>query len=359
MGREEEGEEGTKKGEEIVWEMASQRDAFGKTLVELGRADQNIVVLSADLSTSTKTSYFEKEFPERFFNMGVAEQNMMGVAAGLAASGKTVFVSTFSVFAAGRAYDQVRQSIAYPKLNVKIIATHGGITVGPDGATHQIAEDLALMRVLPNMTVVVPADALETAKAVREAAKYDGPVYVRLGRANVPTITKEEDPFKIGEATIMRDGDDVTLIGTGIMVSQCLKAAEMLKTKKIDARVINMSTIKPLDEKSIIKAARDTGAVVTAEEHNVAIGMGTAIAMVLVEHKHVPMSHVGIPDVFGESGEPEELMEKYGLTVDNIVAAAEDVLRRKDKIGLFKRLKKEGKGEKKKGRKKAKKGGKR
>ncbi|RLF48927.1 MAG: transketolase family protein [Thermoplasmata archaeon] len=316
-----------------MWEMESQRVAFGETLVELGKERSDIVVLSADLASSPKASMFAKEFPERFFNMGVAEQNMMGVAAGLAASGKIVFVTTFSVFASGRAYDQVRQSIAYPKLNVKIVASHGGITVGPDGATHQITEDIALMSVLPNMTVIVPADAVETKKAVRAAVQYNGPVYIRLGRANVPTITREEDKFKIGRATILREGDDVALIGTGIMVSQCLKAAEILSKKGIDAMVINMSTIKPLDEKTIIKAADRTGAIVTAEEHNVTMGMGTAIAMVLGEHRQVPMHLVGIPDVFGESGEPEELMKKYGLTVEDVVKAAEDVVARKGKKG--------------------------
>jgi transketolase len=323
-----------------MWEMANQRDAYGNTLVEIGRNRQDIVVLCADLSCSCKTSYFENEFPERFFNLGVAEQNMMGVAAGLAASGKTVFVSTFSVFASGRAYDQVRQSIAYPRLNVKIVATHGGITVGPDGASHQIAEDLALMRVLPNMTVIVPSDANETINAVKEVVEMEGPVYIRLGRANVPIITDANEKFKIGKAKLMRNGKDVTLIGTGIMVSQCLKAAEILAMDGIDARVINMSTIKPLDEDIIIKAAKETGCVVTAEEHNVAIGMGTAIAMVLVEHKHVPMSHVGIPDTFGESGEPDELMEKYGLTVNDIVEAAKKVLKRKDKISRLEKMRK-------------------
>ncbi len=323
-----------------MWEMANPREAYGKTLVEIGRSRQDIVVLCADLSCSCKTNFFEAEFPERFFNLGVAEQNMMGVAAGLAASGKIVFVSTFSVFASGRAYDQVRQSIAYPKLNVKIVATHGGITVGPDGASHQIAEDLALMRVLPNMTVIVPSDANETINAVREVVDMDGPVYIRLGRANVPSITDANEKFKVGKSKLMRKGKDVTLIGTGIMVMQCLKAAEILATEGIDARVINMSTIKPLDEDAIIKAAKETGCVVTAEEHNIAIGMGTAIAMVLVEHKHVPMSHVGIPDVFGESGEPDELMEKYGLTVENIVNGAKKVLKRKDKISRLEKMRK-------------------
>jgi transketolase len=315
----------------LQWKIESQRTAFAKTLVELGKGRKDIVVLTADLSSSVKTHLFAEEFPERFFNLGIAEQNMMSVAAGLAASGNTVFVSSFAVFATGRVYDQIRQSIAYPKLNVKIVATHAGITVGGDGASHQILEDIALMRVLPNMTVIVPADAPETAKAVRAAVEWDGPVYIRLGRADVPTITKEEDGFTIGKATTLRDGADVTLIGTGIMVAKCLQAAEALSKHRIDARVINLSTIKPIDKKMIIKAARETGAMVTAEEHNVAVGVGSAIAMTLVENAHIAMKRVGIPDVFGESGESGELMEKYGLTAENIIDAAHDVIRRKGK----------------------------
>ncbi|UCF07221.1 MAG: transketolase family protein [Thermoplasmata archaeon] len=320
--------------------MESQRMAFAETLVELGRERGEIVVLNADLSSSTKTQQFFNEFPERHFNFGIAEQNMMSTAAGLAAAGKTVFVSTFAVFGTGRVYDQIRQSIAYPRLNVKIVVTHAGITVGGDGATHQITEDIALMMVLPNMAVIVPADARETSKAIKAAADYDGPVCVRLGRADVPTITSEDEPFEIGKATLLRDGKDVTLIGTGIMVSVCLDAAEVLKKKGVDARVINMSTIKPIDEEMLGKAARETGAIVTAEEHNVEMGMGTAISMVIAEKKHVPMKRVGIPDVFGESGSSDDLMEKYGLTVKNIVSAAHDVLRRKDKMTRLQRMSK-------------------
>jgi len=324
--------------------MDSQRKAFATTLVELGGERSDIVVLNADLSSSTKTIEFANVFPERHYNFGIAEQNMMSTAAGLAAAGKTVFVSTFAVFGTGRVYDQIRQSIAYPNLNVKIVVTHAGITVGGDGATHQITEDIALMMVLPNMTVIVPADAVETAKAIKAAAEWDGPVCVRLGRADVPTITAEKDSFEIGKASILRKGKDVTLIGTGIMVSVCLDAAEELKKEGVDARVINMSTIKPIDEDALGKAAVETGAIVTAEEHNVEMGMGTAISMVIAEKKHVPMKRVGIPDVFGESGSSDELMEKYGLTVKNIVNAAHDVLRRKDKLSrlqlMSKRLKK-------------------
>lgn len=333
--------------------MESQRKAFATALVELGRERNDIVVLNADLSSSTKTIEFANEFPERHFNFGIAEQNMMSTAAGLAAAGKTVFVSTFAVFGTGRVYDQIRQSIAYPKLNVKIVVTHAGITVGGDGATHQIAEDIALMMVLPNMTVIVPADAVETSKAIKAAADYDGPICVRLGRADVPTITSEKAPFEIGKATVLRKGNDVTLIGTGIMVSVCLDAAEALKKEGVDARVINMSTIKPIDKDMLGKAAFETGAIVTAEEHNVEMGMGTAISMVIAEKKHVPMKRVGIPDVFGESGSSDELMEKYGLTVKNIVNAAHDVLRRKDKLTRLQQFgKKWKKHEKRKERKK-------
>ncbi|MCU0859765.1 MAG: transketolase family protein [Thermoplasmata archaeon] len=313
----------------MQWKIESQRKQYGKALVQLGKERGDIVVLDADLSSSTRTADFAAAFPERFFNVGIAEQNMMDTAAGLASSGKTVFASTFAVFGTGRCYDQIRQSIAYPKLNVKIVASHAGITVGGDGASHQIIEDIALMRVLPNMTVIVPVDAPETYKVIQTVAKIPGPVYVRIGRADVPTVTDPAAPFEINSAQTMRDGNDVTLIGCGIMVSKCLEAAEELKKHGVDARVINLHTVKPLDEKTIVKAARETGAVVTAEEHSVMMGMGSAVAISLVENFHVPMKRVGIPDVFGESGGCDELMAKYGLTVDNIVEAAHDVLKRK------------------------------
>jgi len=311
------------------WKMESQRKNYSKALVELGRLRKDIVVLDADLSTSTQTVKFAEAFPERFFNCGIAEANMMDTAAGLAASGKTVFVSTFAVFGTGRCYDQIRQSIAYPKLNVKIVVSHAGITVGGDGASHQITEDIALMRILPNMTVIVPVDAPETYRVIQEIVKNKDPTYVRLGRADLPTVTQDIDNFEIGKAIQMRDGTDVTLVGTGIMLSRCLKAAEELKKHGISARVINMSTIKPLDEKIIVKSARETGALVTAEEHSILEGLGSAIAMVLGENANVPLRRVGIPDVFGESGDSEELMERYGLTAENIVNAAHDVLSRK------------------------------
>ncbi|MBU0686010.1 MAG: transketolase family protein [Thermoplasmatota archaeon] len=313
----------------MKWKEESQRKQYGKALVELGKERSDIVVLDADLSSSTRTADFAAVFPERFFNCGIAEQNMMDTAAGLAASGKTVFVSTFAVFGTGRCYDQIRQSIAYPNLNIKIVASHAGITVGGDGASHQIVEDIALMRVLPNMTVIVPADSPETYKAVKTVASMPGPVYVRIGRSDIPSITDHASPFEVDKAPVMRDGKDITLIGCGIMVSKCLEAAEELVKHGVDARVVNLHTIKPLDEKTIVRAARETGGVVTAEEHSVMMGMGSAVAMVLVENFHVPMKRVGIPDVFGESGACDELMGKYGLTVDNIVEAAHDVLKRK------------------------------
>jgi transketolase len=313
----------------MKWKMESQRKQYGKALVELGKERGDIVVLDADLSSSTRTADFAAAFPERFFNCGIAEQNMMDTAAGLAVSGKTVFASTFAVFGTGRCYDQIRQSIAYPKLNIKIVLSHAGITVGGDGASHQIIEDIALMRVLPNMTVIVPVDSQETYRVVKKIAKEKGPFYVRIGRADVPTVTDEDTKFDINQAPVMRDGKDITLIGCGIMVSRCLDAADELSKHGVDARVINLHTIKPIDEKTIVRAARETGGVVTAEEHSVMMGMGSAVAMTLVENFHVPMKRVGIPDVFGESGACDELMDKYGLTSDNIVEAAHDVLKRK------------------------------
>jgi len=313
----------------MTWKWESQRKQYGRALVELGKERGDVVVLDADLSSSTRTCDFASAFPERFFNCGIAEQNMIDTAAGLAASGKTVFVSTFAVFGTGRCYDQIRQSVAYPKLNIKIVASHAGITVGGDGASHQIIEDIALMRVLPNMAVIVPVDSNETYNVVKAVAKTKDPVYVRIGRADVPTVTDMDTPFEMNKANVMRDGKDVTLIGCGIMVSKCLEAAEELAKHGIDARVINLHTIKPLDEKTVVKAARETGGVVTAEEHSVMMGMGSAVAMCLVENFHVPMKRVGIPDVFGESGACNELMEKYGLTIENIVEAAHDVMKRK------------------------------
>ena len=313
----------------MKFSYASQRKEYGRALIELGKSRKEVVVLDADLSSSTRTQDFAKEFPEHFFNCGIAEQNMMGTAAGLAVSGKIVFASTFAVFATGRCWDQIRQSIAYPKLNVKIVATHAGITVGGDGASHQTGEDIALMRTLPNMTVVVPADAMETYKATKAFADQPGPCYMRLGRLDFPVITEADTAFRIGKGTLLREGEDVTLMGAGIMVSRCLEAADMLERRNVSAQVINMSSIKPLDDALVSEAVKRTGGIVTAEEHNVVSGLGCAVACYLCEHDPAPLSRVGLMDTFGESGEGEELMRKYGLTADRIVEAAEDVMRRR------------------------------
>jgi transketolase len=313
----------------MKWVYTSQRKEYSNALLEIGKTRTDVVVLDADLSSSTRTIDFAKKFPERFFNCGIAEQNMMSTAAGLAVSGKIVFASSFAVFATGRCWDQIRQSIAYPRLNVKIVASHAGITVGGDGASHQSTEDIALMRTLPNMTVIVPADGIETYKAVKSVVDYDGPCYIRLGRADVPLITNMDSPFNIGESTVLREGSDVSLIGTGQLVAVCLDAAEDLQKKGISAEVINVSTIKPLDKDTILKSAKKTGAVVTAEEHNVINGLGSAVAECLGESHPLPMHRVGIPDVFGESGESDELMVKYGLTPEKVREAAKKVVRRK------------------------------
>jgi len=305
------------------------REAYGKTLRQLGRERKDIVVVDADLSSSTKTKFFADEFPDRFFNMGVAEQNMVGVAAGLATTGKTVFASSFAMFIVGRGYDQIRQSIAYPKLNVKIVATHAGITVGGDGASHQIIEDIALMCALPNMSVFVPADNVETEKIIRSIADYKGPAYVRLGRSKVPTIYDQSYEFQQGKASVLREGDDITIIALGIMVSEAVIASEELEKKGISARVINMSTVKPIDREAIIKAAKETGAIITAEEHNTIMGMGSLVASIVAENYPVHVYKCGIPDVFGESGDYRELMEKYGLTSKNIIKAAENIIRKR------------------------------
>jgi transketolase len=310
-------------------EKIATREAYGKALVELGQENPNVVVLDADLSKSTKTANFKKHFPERFFDMGVAEQNMIGTAAGLAAAGKIAFASSFAVFASGRAFEQVRNSVAYPALNVKIGASHAGITVGEDGGSHQSVEDIALMRALPNMTIFVPADAVETRAAVRTAAKIDGPVYIRLGRMGVPVLHGEDFQFVPGKAVTLRQGRDVTVAACGIMVPAALEAAAMLAHQRIRARLLAVHTIKPLDVEAIVAAAKATGAVVTAEEHNIIGGLGSAVAEALGEHFPVPMQRVGIRDRFGESGAPNELLVKYGLTPQDIVAAVKEVLKRK------------------------------
>ena len=310
-------------------EMIATRDAYGEALAELGETNKDVVVLDADLSGSTKTAIFAKKFPERFFNMGIAEQNMMGTAAGLAASGKIPFASTFAIFATGRAWEQVRQSIAYPKLNVKIVATHAGITVGEDGASHQSVEDIAVMRVIPNMTVIVPADGVETKKVINEIVRYRGPVYVRLSRGKSPVVLDDSYSFEIGKGVVLKDGTDVSLIACGVMVYKALQAADILGKEGVSARVINISSIKPIDVDLIIRAARETGCVVTAEEHSIVGGLGGAVAEVLAENCPVPVKRVGIEDKFGTSGDADLLMEVYGLTSENIAKAAREVIKKK------------------------------
>ncbi len=309
-------------------EMAT-REAYGKALVELGRKNPSIVVLDADLSKSTKTVLFADEFPLRFFNMGVAEADMIGTAAGLAASGFIPFVSTFGVFATGRVYDQIRNSVAYTKMNVKIAATHTGITVGEDGASHQSFEDIALMRVLPNMTVVVPADARQTCQAVEAAAKHEGPLYLRLGRPKVPPVISPEVPFELGKAQLLREGDDLVFIATGITVGIALEAASLMERHNISAAVVNVHTIKPLDEVLLLQLAQKTGAIVTIEEHSIIGGLGGAIAELVSENCPVPVIRVGINDSFGESGSPKELLQKYGLTVNKLISAGKAAVEKK------------------------------
>lgn len=322
------------------------RQAYGEVLVEVGSENEDLVVMDADLSASTQTKNFAKEFPDRFFNIGIAEQNLYGTAAGIAHTGKVVCASTFAMFATGRAYEIIRNSIAYPELNVKVCATHSGITVGEDGASHQTFEDLALMRVIPDMTVICPSDATSTKALMREVINYEGPVYVRLGRSGIPVLYEEldnEDPnekvdeeaytlkeeieegefspvvrFEIGKSVMLRPGSDVTLIATGIMVAEALKAAEMLEKRGISTRVIDMHTIKPLDEDAIVDAAMETKLIVSCEEHSIIGGLGSAIAEVLARCAPTQMRFIGQRDTFGESGKPEELLRKYGMTWEDI-----------------------------------------
>lgn len=298
------------------------RDSYGNELVALGNDNPNVIVMDADLSAATKTGGFRKAFPDRFINAGIAEGNMMGVAAGLSTTGKIVFASSFAMFAAGRAFEQVRNSIGYPHLNVKIGATHAGISVGEDGATHQCCEDIALMRTIPGMIILNPADDTEARKAVRAAAAIDGPVYLRFGRLAVPVLFDEDYQFEIGKGFTLKEGNDVTIIATGLMVSEALTAAEQLKNEGISARVINMATIKPIDRDIIIAAANETGAIVTAEEHNVIGGLGSAVAEVLCETVPVPMLRVGVEDVFGKSGPATDLLPIFGLDAATIAAKA-------------------------------------
>ena len=303
------------------------RDAYGKALVELGGINDKVVVLDADLAAATKTGMFKKAYPDRFFDSGIAESNMMGVAAGLAATGYTVFASTFAMFAAGRAYEQVRNSIAYPHLNVKIGATHAGISVGEDGASHQCCEDIALMRVIPGMVIINPADDIEARAAVLAAADYEGPVYMRFGRLAVPRIFDESYKFELGKAVTLREGTDVTIIATGLMVNEAIEAAKALADEGISAEVINIHTIKPLDKEAVVRSAAKTGAVVTAEEHSIIGGLGGAVAEALCESgKPVPVVRLGVNDVFGRSGPAVELLHIYGLDAQNIVAKAKQAI---------------------------------
>ena len=296
------------------------REAYGKALAALANTNENVVVLDADLSKSTKTADFKAVAPEKFFNMGIAEGNMMGVAAGLSTCGKVPFVSTFAMFAAGRAFEQIRNSICYPKLNVKVCATHAGLTVGEDGAAHQAIEDISLMRSVPNMVVINPADDIETEAAIKAVAEMEGPCYVRLGRMAVSRVNDEANyNFVIGKGITLAEGNDVAIIATGIMVEAALEAKGELAKEGINARVINIHTIKPIDEELIIKAAKETGVIVTAEEHSIIGGLGSAVAEVVSENCPVPVLRVGVKDTFGESGKPNELLEKYGLTSNDIV----------------------------------------
>lgn len=297
------------------------RQSYGEALVELGEIYENLVVLDADLSKSTMTVGFSKAYPERFFNMGIAEQNMYGVAAGLAVSGKIVCASTFAMFAAGRAFEIIRNSIGYTKANVKICASHAGITVGEDGASHQVIEDLALMRSIPGMVVLNPADGVSAKKLMAAALAYEGPVYVRLGRLATPIFYDENAVIEMGKGSQLREGTDYTIIATGFMVNEAMKAAEILKAEGIDIRVIDMHTIKPLDKDIIIKAAKETKGIVTAEEHTIMGGLGSAVAEVVAQNCPTKMKIVGIEDIFGQSGKPLELVEKYGLTAEDLVAA--------------------------------------
>lgn len=310
------------------------RDAYGDALVALGKKRSDVVALDADLSGSTKTSKFAKSFPDRFFNIGIAEQDMLGTAAGLAIGGKLPFVSTFAVFATGRAWEQIRQSICYPNLNVKIVASHAGITVGEDGGSHQSVEDVAVMRVIPNMTVIVPADGVETRQAIEAVAEFKGPCYVRVGRNKVPVIFGPDYQFKIGKAHVFHEGKDAAIIAAGIMTAAALAARDQLLAEGIDAGVLNMSTIKPLDRDAVVAAARRCGAVVTAEEHSIIGGLGGAVAEVMAEEWPAPLVRVGVKDRFGMSGDQEGLMKHYGISAGDIAAAVREAIGKKKKSGV-------------------------
>lgn len=302
------------------------RDAYGAALVEMGKKREDFIVMDADLAAATKSGTFKKAFPERFYDCGIAEQNMVSIAAGIAATGKRVVVSSFAMFAAGRAFEQVRNSVGYPHLNVIIGATHAGISVGEDGATHQCCEDIALMRTIPGMTIINPADYTEAMKAVEAAFELDGPVYLRFGRLAVPVVFDEDYKFEIGKGVELKEGNDVTIVASGLMVNEALQAYETLKAEGINARIINIATIKPLDTEIILKAAKETGAIVTAEEHSVIGGLGSAVSEYLSEAYPVPVLKVGVKDTFGKSGPANELLDIFGLRAKDIVAKAKEAV---------------------------------
>lgn len=307
------------------------RESYGNGLVELGKKYSDFVVLDADLAEATKTGIFKKNFPDRFYDCGIAEQNMISIAAGIAATGKKVFASSFAMFAAGRAFEQVRNSVAYPHLHVIIGATHAGLSVGEDGATHQCCEDIALMRTIPGMTVINPADDTEARAALEVAYNSDGPVYIRFGRLPAPVIFGSDYKFVIGKGTEVRSGNDVTVIANGLMLSKAIEASEVLKEKGINVRVINMPTVKPIDEEIIIKAAKETGRIITVEEHSVIGGLGSAVCDVVCEHYPVPVTKIGVNDVFGCSGPAREVLDKYGLNTENIINTVLSVVKNGDK----------------------------
>lgn len=311
-------------------EKMATRDAYGSILTHLASKYPEIIVLDADCSASTRTSYFAKEYPHRFFNFGIAEANMIGVAAGLATCGKIVFASTFAIFGSARVFEQLRDSICWPNLNVKIVVTHAGLSVGEDGASHQAIEDISLIRSLPNITIIVPADGIETKKAIIKAAETYGPFYIRLGRAKFPIVLSEGYNFEIGKGVTLKDGDDATIIAVGLMISESYKACEILEKEGISVRLINMSTIKPIDKDIIIKAAKETKAIVTAEEHTILGGLGGAVAEVLVENHPVPMKRIGVEDAFGFSATPYELLNYFKMTKDHIAQAVREVIQKKE-----------------------------
>ena len=312
-------------------EKKATRDGFGEGLLELGRTHPEVVVLSGDLGDSTRAIWFQKEFPKRFFEMGIAEQDMIGTACGLALSGKIPFACSFGVFVTGRAWEQIRTSVCNMNLNVKIGGSHCGISVGADGTTNEAMEDISIMRAQVHMTVLVPCDAIEAKKATLAAASIPGPVYLRLGRNPAPIVTRPEDPFVVGKANVIRQGKDVSLFACGLMVSEAMAASEILAKEGIRARIVNMHTVKPVDRDAVVSACRETGAIVTAEEHTVLGGFGSAVAEVVVEECPVPMARIGIQDRIGESGEPDELFREFHLTASDIAQAARDVIRRKKK----------------------------